>query len=91
MTDLLTDAELDLAIDAARRELARLLKARGRRRSAKAIANPQRAARRYGEEFRRKQSLAQKGKKRSPEACARIANGIREAHARRRALQGLAA
>ena len=89
MIELLTDDELDLAIDAARRELARLRKIRGRRRSAKTLASPGRAPRKYSDEFRRAQSLAQKGKKRSPEACARIAAGIRKAHAHRRAVKGL--
>ena len=90
MSDLLTDAELDLAIDAAHREWLRLARLRARRRYSKTIAaNPEINARKYTPEVRAKMSAAHKGKPRSPEARAAVAAGIRAGHARRLALRGL--
>lgn len=91
MTELLTDADLDAAIDAAHRTWLRLVRARARRRfKATIAANPGIIAAKYTPEVRAKMSKAQKGKTRSPEARARMAEGIRAGHARRKAVKALA-
>lgn len=91
VTDLLSDDELDVAIDAAHRQWLRLIRARARRRYSKTIAaDPEINQRKFSPEVRKKMSDSQRGKTRTPEQRAAIRAGILAYHERRRALQGLA-
>lgn len=91
MSDLLTDDELDVAIDVAHREWLRLVRIRAVRRYRKTIAaDPSINERKYTPEVRAKMSAALKGKPRSPEARAAVAAGIRAGHERRRGVKKLA-
>lgn len=92
MIELLSDSELDVAIDTAHRTWLRLVRARARRRYKATIsANPAILVNKYTPAVRAKMSASQKGRKRSPEARARVAEGIRAGHARRKALKALTA